>query len=130
MRTAAVLTFAALLALGVGGCGKSGSSGSEGVQSWAEQEGFADNERAVAGARLFARVGCLSCHTYLGTGNRNLGTPDLTRIGTSGRNETAFASYLAEPSKYGDDVMPSFRSLDGRDRLLLGAFLSASKGPR
>ncbi len=38
------------------------------VPEWAETQGFADNEEAVAGAELFAVSGCLQCHTYLGTG--------------------------------------------------------------
>ena len=128
MRTAAVLTFAALLAFGGSGCGKSSSA--DGARSWAEREGFADNERAAAGAKVFARVGCLNCHTYLGAGTRNVGAPDLTSIGSTGKSDAAFASYIAEPSKYGDQVMPSFESLGTRNLLLLGAFLSASHGPR
>ncbi len=38
------------------------------VPGWAIKEGFADNKVAVAGANIFAQVGCLNCHTYLGTG--------------------------------------------------------------
>ena len=49
------------------------------VDEWAEEQGFADNAAAVAGATLFAQSGCLNCHTYSGEGNSNLGAPDLTR---------------------------------------------------
>ena len=55
-----------------------GSETIEAVPEWAEEQGFADNEEAVAGAELFAVAGCLQCHTYLGTGSSNLGAPDLT----------------------------------------------------
>ena len=33
------------------------------VDEWAEVQGFADDEAAVAGATLFAQSGCLNCHT-------------------------------------------------------------------
>jgi mono/diheme cytochrome c family protein len=130
MRTAAVVTSAALLTLGLTGCGKSGSTSSDLVQSWAEKQRFADDRRAVAGARAFAQNGCLNCHTYLGEGNGALDAPDLSAIGGTGKTEAAFASYLADPSKYGDHVMPSFESLGRRELLLIGAFLRSSKGPR
>ena len=51
------------------------------VPSWSEEQGFADNEKAVKGAELFAQSGCLNCHTYLGEGAGNLGAPDLSEIG-------------------------------------------------
>ena len=44
------------------------SLGSETIQAvpeWAQKEGFAGNQEAVAGAELFAVAGCLQCHTYL-----------------------------------------------------------------
>ena len=55
------------------------------ADEWAEEQGFADNEVAVAGATLFAQSGCLNCHTYLGAGSANLGAPDLTEVGASDR---------------------------------------------
>src|SRR5213083_2999314 len=54
------------------------------VPSWAQQQGFADNKDAVAGATIFASSGCTACHTYLGTGSSNLGAPDLSSIGKGG----------------------------------------------
>src|SRR5438105_5055474 len=48
------------------------------VPKWAAKEGFANNKQAYAGASLFAVVGCLNCHTYLGDGSGNLGAPDLS----------------------------------------------------
>ena len=51
------------------------------VPNWAQKQGFANNPKAVAGAKLFAQSGCLNCHTYLGAGGSNLGAPDLTAEG-------------------------------------------------
>jgi mono/diheme cytochrome c family protein len=101
------------------------------VPQWAKDAGFADDPKAVVGAQIFAQVGCMSCHTYLGTGSANLGAPDLSAIGRdSHRGADGFAAYVADPSKYGNNVMPRFKDL-GRTHLLeLGAFLEASKGRR
>jgi cytochrome c2 len=100
------------------------------VPSWAQREGFADNPDAVAGAKIFASSGCTACHTYLGTGSSNLGAPDLSSIGKGGRGVQGFATYVADPSKFGNTVMPKFASL-GQDQLKqLGEFLNASKGPK
>ncbi len=100
------------------------------VPSWSQREGFADNPDAVAGAKIFASSGCTACHTYLGTGSSNLGAPDLSSIGKGGRGVQGFATYVADPSKFGNTVMPKFASL-GQDQLKqLGEFLNASKGPK
>jgi cytochrome c2 len=100
------------------------------VPSWAQREGFADNPDAVAGAKIFGSSGCTACHTYLGTGSSNLGAPDLSSIGKGGRGVQGFATYVADPSKFGNTVMPKFASL-GQDQLKqLGEFLNASKGPK
>lgn len=134
MRTATVVILGSLLTLGIGSCGRSveslGSGGPDLVPRWAEQEGFARNERAVEGARIFAQVGCLTCHTYLGAGSQNLGAPDLTAIGRSSRTEAAFSSYVADPSKYGNAVMPRFKDIGQANLRKLGTFLVASKGRR
>src|ERR671934_1747735 len=100
------------------------------VPTWASREGFANNAAAVAGAKVFATSGCTACHTYLGVGSSNLGAPDLTSIGKSGRGAAGFATYVTDPSKFGNNVMPKFGSL-GQDKLKqLGEFLNASKGPK
>jgi mono/diheme cytochrome c family protein len=135
MRTAAVVILGALLALGVGRCSRSseslGTDTPNFAPQWAVQEGFAGNQRAEAGARIFAQTGCLACHTYLGEGSQNLGAPDLTAIGRkSPHTEADYARYVANPAKYGNDVMPSFKSLGRTNLLKLGAFLAASKGRR
>jgi mono/diheme cytochrome c family protein len=101
------------------------------VSGWATRQGFAEDSTAVAGAKVFAQVGCLSCHTYLGTGSSNLGARDLSAVGRqSNRSMTDYADYLADPSRFGNNVMPRFADL-GRPHLLeLGAFLEASEGRR
>ena len=101
------------------------------VSGWATRQGFADDSKAVSGAKVFAQVGCLSCHTYLGTGSSNLGAPDLSAVGRqSDRSAGQFADYVADPSSFGNNVVPRFADL-GRPRLLeLGAFLEASKERR
>jgi menaquinol-cytochrome c reductase cytochrome b/c subunit len=100
------------------------------VPTWASKEGFSNNATAVSGAKVFATSGCTACHTYLGVGSSNLGAPDLTSIGKSGRGAQGFATYVTDPSKFGNNVMPKFGSL-GQDKLKqLGEFLNASKGPK
>ena len=100
------------------------------VPTWAAQQGFQDNKQAVAGATIFASSGCTACHTYLGTGSSNLGAPDLSSIGKSGRGVQGFANYVADPSKFGNNVMPKFASLGQAKLTQLGEFLNASKGPK
>jgi cytochrome c5 len=108
------------------------------VPEWAQKQGFADNQKAVAGAKVFASSGCTACHTYLGTGTPNLGAPDLTSIGKGGRGVQGFETYVSDPSKFGNNVMPKFASLkdlkaEGTDISQLEAlaiFLDASKGPK
>jgi quinol---cytochrome c reductase cytochrome c subunit, bacillus type len=100
------------------------------VPQWSQREGFANNADAVAGAKIFASSGCTACHTYLGTGSSNLGAPDLSSIGKSGQGPAFFSKYVADPSQYGNNVMPKFASLGQQKLKQLGEFLSASKGPK
>jgi hypothetical protein len=97
-------------------------------QQWAEQQGFADNPTAVAGATLFAESGCLNCHTYLGEGNSNLGAPNLSDIGASGRGVDFFKSYVSNPAQYGNNVMISYGYLGDENLTKLATFLDASRG--
>lgn len=87
-------------------------------------------QRAAQGAALFAKVGCLSCHTYLGSGTRRRGAPDLGSIGATGKSARTFRQYVARPYRYGNDLMPSYADLsaDALDRI--AAFLVASRGRR
>src|SRR5437588_10495966 len=80
------------------------------VPQWAQREGFANNPKAVAGAKVFAEGGCTSCHTYLGTGGGNLSAPDLSAEGTKGKGVQGLESYVSDPSKFGNNVMPKFAS--------------------
>jgi mono/diheme cytochrome c family protein len=102
----------------------------EAVPTWAKRQAFASNANAVAGAKVFATSGCTACHTYLGTGSANLGAPDLSGEGTKGKGVQGLASYIADPSKFGNPVMPKFGSLGDEKLRQLGEFLNASKGPK
>ena len=103
------------------------------VPSWAKEQGFADNPAAVAGATLFAESGCANCHTYLGDGTSNLGAPDLSSIGATGKGAAYFARYVADPSKFGNVTMSPYGEEAGgaftkQQLLQVGEFLNASKG--
>jgi len=100
------------------------------VPVWAEAQGFADNPEAVEGAELFAVSGCLQCHTYLGTGGGNLGAPDLTEIGATGRDEPFFVRYVGNPAEFGNTVMQPYAGLGEENLQKIAAFLVASKGPK
>jgi menaquinol-cytochrome c reductase cytochrome b/c subunit len=113
------------------------------VPQWAQREGFANDPKAVAGAKVFAEGGCTSCHTYLGTGGGNLGAPDLSAEGSKGKGVQGLESYVADPSKFGNTVMPKFgafasipaKDAQGKDLGIsqlraLAVFLDASKGPK
>jgi menaquinol-cytochrome c reductase cytochrome b/c subunit len=96
------------------------------VPEWSERQGFAENEEALDGARLFAVSGCLQCHTYLGEGSTNLGAPDLTEVGTSERGVEGFVTFLQNPPQ----PMAQFIGLGEENLRKISAFLDASKGPQ
>jgi hypothetical protein len=98
------------------------------IDEWAETQGFAGNDAAVAGATLFAQSGCLNCHTYAGEGNGNLGAPELTEVGASGRGIAFFKSYVSNPAQYGNNVMISYSYLGDENLTNLATFLDASRG--
>ena len=95
---------------------------------WAEAQGFAGNKAAEAGADLFAQSGCLNCHTFAGEGSANLGAPNLTEVGKSGRGIGFFKEYVSNPAKYGNKVMISYAYLGDENLTNLATFLDASKG--
>ena len=99
------------------------------VPVWAKRQGFEGNKDAVAGAHVFAKVGCATCHTYLGAGSSNLGAPDLSNEGTK-QNAKQLQEYIADPSKFGNKVMPKFASLGPTLLRQVAVFLEASKGPK
>ncbi|MGH3133220.1 MAG: c-type cytochrome [Gaiellaceae bacterium] len=127
---AAVLTVLSMAVLTYKGATATEALGSELIElvpEWAEEQGFAGNEEAEAGATLFAQTGCLQCHTYLGTGAGNLGAPDLSEIGLT--NDSAyFVTYLSNPAQFGNTVMGSYAYLGQENLASLGAFLEGSKG--
>jgi mono/diheme cytochrome c family protein len=105
------------------------------VPRWAKEQGFADNKAAVEGATLFAESGCANCHTYLGDGTSNLGAPDLSAIGATGKGAAYFARYVSDPSKFGNNVMSPYGkqaggAFDAKQLLQVGEFLNASKGAK
>jgi menaquinol-cytochrome c reductase cytochrome b/c subunit len=101
------------------------------IPSWAQKQGFVGNKQAIAGANLFAESGCVSCHTYLGTGSSNLGAPDLSAEGAKGKGIQFQIDHLKCPSCVNPgSPMPPFAAL-GEDNLRkLAVFLEASKGPK
>jgi hypothetical protein len=99
------------------------------VPEWAAKQGFANDAQAVAGAKLFAQVGCLNCHTYLGAGSSNLGAPDLSAEGTRGRTTAYQIAHLKCPScEHPGSPMPPWADLGEENLKALAAFLQASKG--
>ena len=132
LRRPVAVVAAILTVLSMGVLTYKGATAEESVggpfEEWARVQGFAGDEQAVEGGRIFSIVGCQQCHTYLGTGVANEGAPDLSDIGGSGRNAEGLAEYIADPSEFGNTVMPRYEGL-GEERLRqLGEFLAASKG--
>ncbi len=124
---AALLTAISMGVLTYKGATARESLGSEAlaaVDDWSRQQGGFSAE-AREGAEIFAQVGCLQCHTYLGSGASNLGAPDLSEIGTTGE-ESRFISVLQNPPP----PMAQFAGLGEDIHQKLAVFLAASKGER
>jgi menaquinol-cytochrome c reductase cytochrome b/c subunit len=101
------------------------------VPSWAAKEGFTGNQQAIAGAKLFAVSGCLTCHTYLGDGGHNLGAPELTAEGAKNKGIAFQIAHLKCPACVNaGSPMPSFAGLGDARLTSLATFLEASKGPK
>ena len=99
------------------------------VPNWVKRQGLPAN--AEPGARLFAQSGCLTCHTYLGTGSSNLGAPDLSSEGAKGRGLKFQIDHLKCPSCVTPgSAMPPFASLGDDNIRKIAIFLEASKGPK
>ena len=99
------------------------------VPSWVKKQGLPAN--AVPGAKLFAQSGCLTCHTYLGTGSSNLGAPDLSAEGAKNQGLQFQINHLKCPScVHPGSPMPPFASLGDDNIRKLAIFLEASKGPK
>jgi cytochrome c553 len=105
----------------------------EHLPTWAKQQGFEGNQKAIEGAKLFAESGCTNCHTYLGDGTSNQGAPDLSKIGAANQGVNFFASYVEDPRKFGNNIMRPYGKKAGgsfSDEQLqqVATFLDASKG--
>jgi quinol-cytochrome oxidoreductase complex cytochrome b subunit len=99
------------------------------VPEWAKKEGFADDKAAVAGANVFAVVGCMNCHTYNGAGSSNLGAPDLSDEGAKKKGTTFQVDHLKCPSCVNPgSPMPAFADRGQENLNNLAAFLEASTG--
>jgi mono/diheme cytochrome c family protein len=101
------------------------------VPHWAQDEGFAQNKQAVAGAKLFAVAGCLNCHTYNSIGGGFAGAPDLTAEGAKNKGTAFQIAHLKCPACVNPgSPMPSFAGLGDARLKTLAAFLEASKGKK
>jgi mono/diheme cytochrome c family protein len=137
LRRPVALVAAILVVLSMGVLTYRGATAKEALSSelaglapvWAKEQGFEDNEKAVAGARLFTQAGCMTCHTYMGAGSSNLGAPDLTAEGSKGKGIDFQVRHLECPSCVNaGSPMPSFKDLGDENLQNLAAFLEASKG--
>ena len=100
------------------------------VPSWAVKNHFAGDKEAVKGAKLFAVIGCLNCHTYLGEGAHNLGAPDLTAEGSKNKGTAFQIAHLRCPSCVNKgSPMPAFANQGPQNLHALAVFLESSKGP-
>jgi mono/diheme cytochrome c family protein len=136
LRRPVALVAAVLVVLSMGVLTYKGATAKEAVGSealaqvptWAKDEGFAGNAVAVKGAQLFAQT-CLTCHTYRGAGTSNYGAPDLSAIGGTGQGVEFFKSYVSDPSKFGNTIMPQFGKQLTKEQInQIATFLDASKG--
>jgi hypothetical protein len=88
-------------------------------------------QQAIRGAVLFQGSGCTACHTYAGSGSRNLNAPPLTAIGRRHLGVRFQVAHLKCPSCVNPgSPMPPFRSLGEKRLRRLAIFLEASKGLR
>jgi hypothetical protein len=86
-------------------------------------------QKAIPGARLFASAGCTACHTYAGTGSRNLNAPTLTSIGRKHLGIRFQIAHLKCPScVVKESPMPPFGALGKKRLRQVAVFLEASKG--
>ena len=135
-----IATVAVLIAAGVGwsgGCSAFSGSRTESLASenlrkvppWIKREHLPPSARP--GGRLFVQIGCLNCHTYLGTGGGFKGAPDLSAEGRKHRGITWQIRHLRCPScLVRGSPMPKFGALGAKRLKQLAIFLEASKGPR
>ena len=83
----------------------------------------------MPGANLFAQIGCLNCHSYLGTGGGYAGAPDLSaeELEREGIARVPRSSHLKCPSCVNaGSPMPPFQALGDQRLRQLAIFLEAS----
>lgn len=95
------------------------------LKAWIATRGLKGSARR--GAAVFATAGCLSCHTYLGSGARRVGAPDLTRGGPSRASAARLRQLVGSPSSVGSTRMPAYADLGNADLRALADFLLASR---
>ena len=84
----------------------------------------------MAGAKLFAVVGCANCHTYLGDGGSNLGAPDLSAEGAKNKGIDFQIAHLKCPSCVNSgSPMPSFASPGRNESRQPGGVPRGVEGP-
>ena len=111
------------------------------VPSWVQKENFAKTaptvkgagadaaKTAQEGAEIFAKLTCLTCHTYNGAGSSNLGAPDLTAEGSKGKGIDFQIKHLENPRSVNpSSPMPAFADLGADNLKKLAVFIEASKG--
>ena len=104
---AAVLTIISMGTLTYKGATAKESLGAEYARARAVLGGSSRDSRTTRKrwrrAEIFAQVGCMQCHTYLGAGTSNAGAPIFR---TSARRPTAASTasrqYVADPPKFGN----------------------------
>ena len=127
--TALLLTAASMGVLTYKGATaeEASAAGSETIDRVLQEQSLPESSRM--GLELFFQSGCTGCHTYAGEGSSNLGAPDLTSIGSrAGASADYFKRYVADPSQFGNTVMPKFAALGDENLQALAEFLEASKG--
>jgi menaquinol-cytochrome c reductase cytochrome b/c subunit len=130
-RPVAVIAFIlVVLSMGTltwkGAIAKEGATGD--APKWLKDKGLPAAD--LPGAQLVSTAGCLTCHSYDGNGAGGPG-PDLTNIATARPlgSADAYAKYVADPSKFGNNAMPKFGLKMTKQQLQqIGQFLSDSKG--
>jgi mono/diheme cytochrome c family protein len=126
MRRLYVLALLTPLVAACGGHSKSSAPGGP-ASHWVTVEHLPQS--AAPGAELFASKGCLTCHTYAGSGHTVLNAPDLTAIGAKKLGVRFQIAHLKCPScVIKDSPMPPSSSLTPMQLHQLAMFLEASKG--
>ncbi len=137
LRRPVALVAAALVVVSMGVLTYKGATAKEALGSelkalvpkWAAKQHFTNNQQAVAGANLFAVVGCANCHIYEGIGGGFAGAPELTAEGAKNKGIDFQIRHLKCPSCVNPGwPMPSFQDLGDARLAQLAAFLEASKG--